>query len=111
MSLATPPLTFELFGYIAAAVAGSGVVLALAGRWFPGLSGFGRALIMTGLAVIVCAAAVLQGHDVLIFAAGFIVCAALHRWLDAFADRGGPEPTDHTPPPVSRSPKVRKRRA
>lgn len=72
-------------------IAGIGIVVAFAGRWRPGLGEWARALIVSGCAVGACAYMWSGGWTLNSFVAGFLVCAALHRWIDVFASRGAAE--------------------
>ncbi|MBL8557136.1 MAG: hypothetical protein JNM47_00325 [Hyphomonadaceae bacterium] len=72
-------------------VAALGLAVAFAGRWRAGLGDWARALIITGLAIGGCAFALSDGKPVAAFVAGFLVCAALHRWIDAITARKAEE--------------------
>lgn len=73
--------------YAALAVAAIGVAVAFAGRWRAGLGEWARALVITGLAIGGCAYALSDRAALSAFVAGFLVCAALHRWIDAVTAR------------------------
>jgi hypothetical protein len=80
------PLTLAALG-----VAAIGIMVAFAGRWRPGLGEWARALVISGCAIGACAFAFPSGSTLSAFVAGFLVCAALHRWIDVFASRGAAE--------------------
>jgi hypothetical protein len=74
------------FGFVeifALVMAGIGVVVAFAGRWRSGLGVWARALIVSACAVGACTYMWDAGWTPSAFVAGFLVCAALHRWIDA----------------------------
>jgi hypothetical protein len=71
----------------ALALGAIGLALAFAGRWRAGLGEWARALIISGLAVAASAYALSTPTAAPIWISGFLVCAALHRWIDAFTGR------------------------
>lgn len=79
---------FEITALVTAVV---GIAVAFAGRWKPGLGVWARALIMSACAIGACAFMWSGGWTLNAFVAGFLVCAALHRWIDVFASRDAEE--------------------
>lgn len=71
----------------ALALGAIGVALAFAGRWRAGLGEWARALIISALAVAATAYAVSSPTVWPGWISGFLVCAALHRWIDAVTGR------------------------
>jgi hypothetical protein len=68
----------------ALAIAALGVATAFAGRWRAGLGEWARALIISAFAVGSTGFALTSPSNTLAFwISGFLVCAALHRWIDA----------------------------
>lgn len=77
----------------ALAIASLGVAVAFAGRWRAGLGEWARALIVSALAVGATSYALTAHEPVSAWISGFLVCAALHRWIDAITQRKA-EPGD-----------------
>lgn len=71
----------------ALALGAIGVALAFAGRWRAGLGEWARALIISAFAVGASAYAFSSPTLWPVWISGFLVCAALHRWIDAFTGR------------------------
>jgi hypothetical protein len=67
----------------ALALAALGVGLIIAARFSPALGGYARAVLVTAVSAAVVSFALRFDGPVYWFAAGFAVCAALHRWVDA----------------------------
>lgn len=71
----------------ALAIGAVGIVVAFAARWRAGLGEWARALIISALAVASSAYAVAAATPWPAWISGFLVCAALHRWIDALSGR------------------------
>lgn len=80
-------MNLDPFTLAALVVAAIGLVVAFAGRWRAGLGEWARALVISGCAIGACAFAFPSGSTLSAFVAGFLVCAALHRWIDVIATR------------------------
>lgn len=71
----------------ALAIAALGVATAFAGRWRAGLGEWARALIISALALGASGYALTAREPISAWISGFLVCAALHRWIDAITQR------------------------
>jgi len=76
-------MTLDYVMLAALGMAAVGIAVALAGRWRAGLGEWARALIISALAVGASGYALSVGQAIPAWISGFLVCAALHRWIDA----------------------------
>lgn len=89
---------------IALALFALGLAVAFLGRWMKGAGAWARAILLTALALAGTLLAWNFGQVALWWISGFLVCAALHRWVEAAGFRlPHPEP-DAAPRPRRKSP-------
>lgn len=80
-------MTLDPMMLAALGMAAIGVATAFAGRWRAGLGEWARALIISALAVGASGYALSVRDAIPAWISGFLVCAALHRWIDAITQR------------------------
>lgn len=104
------PLGLSWFAWGALGCAAVGVGLIVARQMMRTLdpdADFVRAFLVTGVALAVTHFAFAAPAAWLWWVSGFAVCAALHRWFDAFAHRAA-EPISQSPSVTSTKPKKSK---
>lgn len=83
-------LTWFAWAALACAAVGAGlIVLRQMARTLDPDADFVRAFLVTGVALGVTHFAFAAPAAWLWWASGFVVCAAVHRWFDAFSQRAG----------------------
>jgi hypothetical protein len=90
-------VSIDLLTLAALGLAVVGLVAAFAGRWVDGGADWARAFVTTGIAIAESGLAFRSPSPLYVWLSGFLICVALHRWVDVFASRRQPtRPTRQT---------------